>query len=751
MGNRVAARPRQDHFSVRLARAIRCHPLASLTTRLFGIVRGSVLLGGLACAATACATIPKHEYGVRSLSVEGMKQLDEEALKVCLATQARERTGFMLGVAGEPECGVAPFDAARVPVALWSWPWTDWPLYDETVWNRDVARVARWYRARGYYAARVTKSTQTPDPEERTLELGLTVEEGQPVLVKRIVIAGIEATDARTRAALHAALKLRVGGHFDETFYDDSKRALTDVLREHAYALASVEGEIRIDPPQRAAEVTFRIAPGRRFRFGKISVTGQGDLPVRPVLGAAEIDEGEPFKVSVLEDAKRAIYELGPFASVEMIEKPREQEGRVDLIIKLVPGRLLRTAIGAGLQVGTDPTLTPTDAPGDALDRWDLHLLGRIEYRNFLGGMRRISIEDRPRVVFNDPFPTAVDPDIGNLLILDFRQPAFLEPRTTFAITGRWDRGRDPYTDVLRSDLLGGAGPERSFFDGKLRASINLNVNWFLPSRSDRSSSVSEDGTQTPAPRDVRADYPAYYATYMQYALALDLRDVPREPTRGAYFALTVQHGGYFLPSDWDYVRVTPDVRAYLPLGLGLVLAGRARIGIMEIGDSRIAVREDPYGVEQRLRDLGPLRQRLRGGGNNSVRGYRPNTLGDVTEINEVIDSGGLRQWEASIELRATITSSFGAVLFLDAGDVSRAKSFRLRAPQTSVGFGLRYRTIIGPIRLDAGYAIPGLQWFGRDPRIREAYDNNGATTRFNEASFLGTPFAVHFTIGEAY
>ena len=105
----------------------------------------------------------------------------------------------------------------------------------------------------------------------------------------------------------------------------------------------------------------------------------------------------------------------------------------------------------------------------------------------------------------------------------------------------------------------------------------------------------------------VRANYPRYYATYMQYAVALDLRDLPREPTRGAYFALTVQHAGYFLPSDWDYFRVTPDVRGYFPLGFGMVLAARARFGIMEIGDSSIAIpADDTFDVNRRLRELGP-------------------------------------------------------------------------------------------------------------------------------------------------
>lgn len=712
-----------------------------------------------ACVGLAsCATIPKNEYGVRDLTIHGMEELDEESLKVCLATQERERSGFTLGVSGEPECGVPPFDAARLPVRFWAWPWTDWPLYDETVWTRDLARVVRWYRARGYYDARVVQSTQTPDPRDRTIDLSLEVEENRPVIVTSIKLEGEAAVDARTRDALNEALQLELQLPFDEALYDASKEALVDVLRERAYALAEVEGSVTIDPPRRTADIVFKLTPGRRFRFGEARVEGEGDLPAKPVLAAADIRLGTPFSVSALEDAKRAIYELGPFAAVDVVETPRPTEPYVDVLFKVVPGRRLRTAIGAGMQVGMDPTLTPTDAPSDSLNRWDVHLLGRVEHRNFLGGMRRISIEDRPRIIFDDPFPSATGPTFGNLLILDFRQPSFIEARTSFAVLGRWDLGRDPYTDEQRTDLLAGAGPERKFWDGRLRANITYNINAYLPQQT--SSAVL---TQTGNNADVtisgpqRLRYPAYYATYMQYSLALDLRDAPREPKRGAYAALTVQHA--FTPGDWTYVRVTPDVRGYFPLGLGLVLAARARLGIMSILDSSIAAppaevdSSNPAALLQataqaRLRELGPIRQRLRGGGNNSVRGYAPNTLGDVVMVDGVVDSGGLRQWEASLELRAPLTASFGAVVFVDVGDVTVQKRFRWNVLQTSFGLGLRYRTVIGPIRLDLGFAPEKLQVIGTDPRMREQLVPAGA---FPESQLLGFRGAIHFTIGEAF
>jgi translocation and assembly module TamA len=689
----------------------------------------------------ACATLPQNEYGVRSLSIAGMKQLDETALKTCLATQERGRTGFSLGVAGEPECGVPPFDAKRWPVQLWTWPWTSWPTFDASVWARDLARVERWYRARGYYDAHVIETTEQVDRAQRTVQLRLRLVENEPVLVTGVEIVGAQEVKRRLQRMLTQALSLHVGDRFDEALYDASKHALTEVLREQGYAQATVTGSVRIDRAAHKAEVSFEIRPGRRFRFGHVTVEGQGRLPMRPIWAASELDEGMRFSVSALEDAKRAIYELGPFASVELLEQPRPDNDIMDITIKVVPGRRVRFAIGAGLQVGTDPTLTPTDATNDSLNLWDVHLLGRIEHRNFLGGMRRLSIEDRPRVLFNHAFPRAQDPHLGNLLIVDFNQPTFLEPRTSFTATARWDLGPDPYTNVFRSDLLAGLGPERAFLNGKLQVTATLNVNLFVPQGADLPSTLT------------RVRFPSYYATYMQYTLALDLRDMPRQPTRGAFLALTLQHAGYFLPSDWDYIRITPDLRGYVPLGLGMVLAGRARLGLMNVGGSDIEVGDnDIFGIRRRLRELGPLRQRLRGGGNNSVRGYQPNTLGDVSAIGDIVDSGGLRQWEASLELRVPITSSLGAVLFADVGDVTRKKDFRFTALQPSFGIGLRYRTIIGPIRLDAGFAPRSLQYVGRhDPRTRESFDANGQPLPFPESTLLGARGAIHFTIGEAY
>ena len=108
---------------------------------------------------SACATIPDGRYGVDEVNIVGMEDLDRFALQACLATQERAWLAIDLSKDPAPTCGKPPFDARRLHLPLFRWAWTDWPLYEPSVFERDLARVERWYRARGYYGARILETT----------------------------------------------------------------------------------------------------------------------------------------------------------------------------------------------------------------------------------------------------------------------------------------------------------------------------------------------------------------------------------------------------------------------------------------------------------------------------------------------------------------------------------------------------------------------------------------------------------------
>ncbi len=103
---------------------------------------------------------------------------------------------------------------------------------------------------------------------------------------------------------------------------------------------------------------------------------------------------------------------------------------------------------------------------------------------------------------------------------------------------------------------------------------------------------------------------------------------------------------------------------------------------------------------------------------------------------------GGLSLWEASIELRFPLHGPLGGAAFCDASDVSSHRfDLRLGYPHLSCGLGLRYDTPIGPVRVDVGYRIPGLQVAsGTDPHVDA-----------DPGTLSGVPIAFAFGLGEAF
>ena len=701
--------------------------------------------------ASGCKTIPEDAYGIDRIRFNGMEELDPQALRACLASQERERVTFAFGTSADPDCGVPPFDGNRVSFDLWKKLRKGWPTLDSAVFDRDVQRIERWYRARGYYDAAVVSTEfdppsaanddrivvapggQAPCDREGAdegckLSIEIDVEEGEPVLVKSIEVSGHENWEPENRKKIDSVVELEVGKPFDESIYERSKRAIRRQLREASYACGNVSGRVEIGRESREASIGFFVETGPSCALGDITVTGSGTLPADTILDVADLKTGEAFRLSDIADAQRAVYALGALASVNVTSTPRRDEeeqctGVVDVNIAVEPGKNIRWGIGAGVQSGTIATLTLEQDTRIS----DVHLFGLFEHRNFIGGFRRLRIEDRPKIVARDPFFRFGQGFIfGNEVRVEYRRPAFLEPRTTSTIQLRHDWGPDPYELFRRHDVQVRGSLSRPFFDGRLLLVGALNYDLYR--------TVDQD------PR-----FPtSYQVVFFDESVIVDLRDDSRSPRAGFFFQLGSQQSPAKLRRSWQYIRVTPEVRAYAPLPLSSTLAFRFGMGAMFLF-SRDRNRLDLIGQA-----LGPQNYRLRSGGPTSHRGFFGGFLGDPGSINslnrEGVDArndGGLRRWEAGIEWRLPVTQSFATALFMDFGDVNRGQVWRFNYIRAAAGFGFRYQTPVGPIRLDFGFLIPKWQIVGE-----EAPPN-----AFNIFQFIrgGVPGAFHFTIGEAY
>jgi translocation and assembly module TamA len=154
-------------------------------------------------------------------------------------------------------------------------------------------------------------------------------------------------------------------------------------------------------------------------------------------------------------------------------------------------------------------------------------------------------------------------------------------------------------------------------------------------------------------------------------------------PVRGHVTNLQAGVASDVLLSDTSFLRLYGRHTEFFKLGDKGRLVLRGELGAV-IADHREGIPTDFL---------------FRAGGENSVRGYHYQSLG--LEV-----SGGVASVRtlatASVEYNYFFTPTWGAALFVDAGDA--ADSFDALDPAVGVGVGVRYKSLIGPINVDVGY-----------------------------------------------
>jgi outer membrane protein insertion porin family/translocation and assembly module TamA len=403
----------------------------------------------------------------------------------------------------------------------------------------------------------------------------------------------------------------------------------------------------------------------------------------------------------------------------------------VDVKVTVSPARKHRFGPGGGLTSGI---IQRNDYTQISLARWDVHLIARYENRNFLGGLRRLKTTIEPKLIFPQEFPGASTPRPGLTTTVSVHQPAFLEPRTQLRVDFRYDLGLDQWDIFFRHQIDTSLRLERYFWHQHIFVSLGLPAFTWYKVPNNQANQRRDDQVLRPELPDLPK---SYFLTRFEQTAWLDLRDDASRPHGGFYYQLNLQEAGYIWgskASSWDYIRIQSDIRFYIPLPRRITIASRFLVGAMFI----TSVNDENLGVLGR--DLGPRTERFYGGGAGGNRGYLANRLGSGRE-------GGIRRWLAQVELRFPITADFGGVIFGDAGDVNRQPKITFQQPQIAVGFGFRYYTIIGAIRLDLGFRIPSLQVLGQGERVgRVAADDTRVSLVGN-----GFPGALHISIGEAF
>jgi outer membrane protein insertion porin family len=210
-------------------------------------------------------------------------------------------------------------------------------------------------------------------------------------------------------------------------------------------------------------------------------------------------------------------------------------------------------------------------------------------------------------------------------------------------------------------------------------------------------------------PEDRRVRVSTVAAEYLR-----DSRDNALDAHRGTYQSFSFGITPSVLGSSSDFVRFLGRTSLYFPLKPWLTWANNFRVGFAPpFADGRV-----------------PLSERFFTGGADSLRGFaingagpqRPVTVcsnpGDASTCSVIsIPVGGLMLAIVNTEARfpIPIKEGLGGVVFYDGGNVYSNISLSQFVDNFShsVGFGIRYRTPVGPIRVDIGRnlnPLPGLK-----------------------------------------
>jgi outer membrane protein assembly factor BamA len=689
------------------------------------------VLGSVALLASlfGCNRVPQGRMSVDDVTVRGAKKVDsDDIIDKIATTESPKFLGLFRGLIYE------------------------YSVFDRNVLQRDLARVEAFYRSKGFYDAHA-RAGRVHVINDNHVRVEIVVEEGQPVTIRAVRIDGIESlpkniADIVRRAATST---LKEGAPFEEEAFDKAVGSVRRALTDRGYAYAKVENDATVDIVQKKVDVVLRTTPGEPCVFGGVTIDGLGDLPSKPVYRALDIEPGEPYSEATTDAAIQAVLDLGVFASVniepELTEPPR-RDRVVPIKVKVEPSRLRRIRAGGGVEF-------------DAL-KTDVHGIFGWEHRNFLGGLRTFSVNFKPGVVLyplrvnNIELPNRVLPE--ERLRLEFRQPGFLEARTNAFIRPEFnvqalllDPNPPPDAKVIGYvEARNGIGLDRSYW--KLYAALSHNLQVAYP--------FAYLGDRDPTLGTLLISYPELITT-------LDFRDDRVHPRKGIYLLNTLQVAGGPFGGQANDVKIQPDLRAYVPLSKHVVLAMRGSFGLLlprNYGDQVRTHSSSTFeGSEERTRDYQLTFFRgFFSGGPTSNRGYPLRGVGphDIVpfispdvEIQRLgiacsgefdcrTPTGGFTLWEASTEVRFKVTGPLSAAIFCDGSDVSpQTTDIRLTHLHLSCGGGARYETPVGPVRLDIGYRIPGLQVIGGltpDERKPQTFP-------------LGIPIAVSLGIGEAY
>ncbi len=583
--------------------------------------------------------------------------------------------------------------------------------YRQDVFERDVLMLSALYYDKGYLSVQIGTPRVMLTPDRQGIDIAIVIHEGPRFKIRQLRIYerdndGKEIEPIGGRQKLRQVVHAESGDFFNRAQLIKDLQAVRTLYRDAGFANVEAEPETELDPVHEQVDIIIPIKRGPPVYIERIEVKGNTKTRDKVIRREMEIQEGQLFSETGLENSKRRITALGYFERVDVSTAQGSGPDKLLINVEVAEKPTGTFQVGAGFSSIESFIAT-----------------AQIQQANLFGNGQSLALQ-------------AQISGLRRLVTLRFFEPYFLD--------SDWNTSVEIYDTLYvfpnfaRLSEGGSLTFGYALIQPWLRLSLTATAEW---DSVDTSATTTFFGTQTPGFSNVFQQLPlanlfnSGRVFSLRPTLTYDTRDNRLFPTSGIYIQASAELASHVYGSEFNYVRYRYTGRFYYNLGGGTGQPGSGFVLKLNT-EAGYITSPDPQGV--------PIFQRYFLGGILDVRGFYLRSIGPRLPLTSTLDPtsppipnganiGGNLQAYENLELEFPIIDKVGirGVVFFDAGNAWNTEQQFCRttpAPQfdrvvqpcfsfpdslgflrTSTGFGIRWFSPLGPLRFEWGFPLAPL------------------------------------------
>jgi outer membrane protein insertion porin family len=515
--------------------------------------------------------------------------------------------------------------------------------------KQDVAILTSFYHNNGYIDARVGE----PDVKftETGIDVTFKVHEGQRYRVGKVNLTGEFVLPENK---IRENLSLTGEEFFSKAVMRQDVLVITDAYSDEGYAYAEVIPKVDKSDKERVVNVTYHIKKGSLVYYEKITISGNTKTRDKVIRRELKAYEKELYSGKQMKRGIRNLYYLDFFEDIQVDTPKGSTDDQMILNINVKEKNTGMFSLGGGYSSVES-----------------VYFNASVSQRNLFGRAQILKLET----------------SIGGRtqrFNLSFTEPWLFDiPLSGTVNLYNWKIDYDSYS---KESIGAGVGAGYPVFD-YTRAYLNYRFD---------SSKVSE--VQSFAPDSVKDLTGTNITSSVTSSLLYDSRDKRFNTTRGGKHSISLEYAG--LGGTIGYKKIIAETGWFLPVYWKFVWFLHGKGGVVSQNDGMLLPDYEKFFL----------------GGMNSVRGFDWQDLApkEINSAGQVSYVGGEKYVQFNTELRFPLIEQAGVIglVFFDAGDVyAENEIVELGGVRKSVGFGFRWYSPMGPIRLENAYIIDPRPW----------------------------------------